>query len=106
MNTSPPWSLEEPNNDTNVTPLRSRKALDAQVPEDDWLTPMKSETEFLVRRRGGLDIVFLDCYRKVCNYEHTVFLMEERFGEEVPRYVLPLKFCREFELVEVTFKHE
>jgi hypothetical protein len=85
----------------NIIQLK-RKGLDGPVLEgEEWLTPLNPGAEFVVRTTYYSRQIYLNFFRKVCNYRHCVLLVEEINGEEIHRYVIPEEFCKTNVLVEV-----
>ena len=104
MNKKESSSLDNLDPNEVVVPIKrkERLALDGPVPEDkDWLTPLNPGTEFVVTSAGFGYFKCLDFYRKVCNYNKCIFLIEEYEGKEIPRYVQPELFCKHYSLVEI-----
>ena len=93
------------NNQSEVIPIR--KNLDVPViEEEDWLTPLAPGTEFVSTYKNYSNHTFLDFYRKICNYKHCVFLIEENHGQELARYVVASSFCKQNKLIEVLYNNE
>lgn len=95
MNTNQPLSLDQ--SEDNVTQLK-RKALDGQVVDWDWLTPMADDTQFIVSQYA--DQMYLECYTKVCNFKYTVMVLEHFNDQQYNRYVWARTFCKRYTLIE------